>query len=48
MVNEGYPDTLKPVSIAESEEVEELYGMPASVFLAHAEKLPPRNVKEAE
>lgn len=40
-----YPLCLKPVSISYSEVVEELYGMDASVFLAHAEKLPPRNVK---
>lgn len=31
------------VHIVETEEIEELYGMPESVFLAYAKKLPPRN-----
>lgn len=48
MASEGYPETLKPVSIADAYEVEELYGMPASVFIAHAEKLPPREAKTEE
>ena len=48
MKAENYPDTIKPVSIADSDVVEELYGMDASVFLANAEKLPPRIIKKEE
>ena len=31
------------VHIVEAEEIEQLYGMPESVFLEYAKKLPPRN-----
>ena len=34
---------IKLVHIVETEEIEQLYGMPESLFLLHAEKLPPRN-----
>lgn len=36
-------ETVKLVHIVSTEEIEQLYGMPESVFLQYAEKLPPRN-----
>lgn len=35
-------ETLKLVHIVSAEEIEQLYGMPESDFIAHAQKLPPR------
>ena len=39
-------DAIKYVTIRNIEVIEELYGMPESVFLEHAEKLPPRSKVE--
>lgn len=35
-------DSFTPAKIRSIEQVEQLYGMPESVFIAHATKLPPR------
>lgn len=35
--------SIKLVHIVETEEIEQLYGMPETKFLMYAEKLPPRN-----
>ncbi len=35
-------DSFTPAKILRIEQVEQLYGMPESVFIAHAQKLPPR------
>lgn len=41
-------DTVKFVSVVDTEEVETLYGMEESKFIAYAEILPARAVKEEE
>ena len=40
-------DDFTPAKIKNVSEIETLYGMPESVFMKYAEKLPPRGSKEA-
>ena len=42
------PADFAPAKVKKFEIVEQLYGMPESVFMAHAEKLPPRGVNESD
>ena len=39
-------DTFKPVKVVTLDREENLYGMPESIFLKYAKKLPPRKVYE--
>lgn len=39
-------ETVKLVAIVNKTETEQLYGMPETLFMQYAKKLPPRGVKE--
>lgn len=42
-IKKNYPESIAiPVKVVGYEVVEQLYGMPESVFMKYAEKLPPR------
>lgn len=41
-----YAENFTPAKVKGIEKVETLYGMPESVFMKYAEKLPPRGSKE--
>ena len=44
-------DSFTPAKVLNVQQVEQLYGMPESVFMKYAEKLPPRknyNIEKAE